>query len=265
MRVKRFALVGLVAILLSGCGSESDNSSATTSAGSSSDASASAQAEAQGQASASAKAKADADAAAAKKKEEEAAKKKAADEAAKKKAAEAAALKPKTYAGAGDDVLKIAKHGTGAEAVAITHAGASNFVVETLDASLKTTGLLVNTIGNYSGTVLMDKPGFQDLDTKTLKITADGAWTVKIMDLKTIASFDGSKPITGAGDDVFNYTGDPTSATFTHSGSRNIAVTGYGGDFPDLLVNEIGAYNGKLVWRPGLYEITADGAWSVKF
>jgi hypothetical protein len=31
---------------------------------------------------------------------------------------------------------------------------------------------------------------------------------------------------------------------------------------PDLLINEIGAYTGTVVWAPGLYKVTADGDWS---
>jgi hypothetical protein len=201
--------------------------------------------------------------AAAKKKaaEKAAAEKKAAEKAAAaKKAAEEAKLKPKVYSGFGDDVQAISKHDTGAEALIIQHTGPSNFAVHSLDSSLEPTDLLVNEIGNYSGTVLLDG-GWSSTETTKLKITAGGAWTITIVPLQKVKSFNGKAPITGFGDDVFYYTGEIATAAFTHDGSSNIAVKTHGLD-SDLLVNEIGPYKGTLVWRPGLYSVTADGNWS---
>lgn len=179
--------------------------------------------------------------------------------AAAKAAAEAAAKAPKDYAGFGDDVLTITKHGTGAQVAIIQHSGGSNFAVHTLDSTMDTNDLLVNEIGPYSGTVLFDT---RDSDeTTALKITAGGAWTVKLVPLTSVRSFDGSAPMTGHGDDVFAYTGAAKPATFTHDGSSNIAVKSYG-TRTNLLVNEIGAYTGTVVWSPGFYTVTADGNWS---
>jgi hypothetical protein len=188
----------------------------------------------------------------------DAAAKKAADEAAAKAAAEAAAA-PKEFAGVGDDIVTITKHGTGAQVAVIQHTGGSNFAVHTLDATMDTTDLLVNTIGNYSGTVLFDARSRDQ--TTALKITAGGSWTVKLVPLTSVRSFDSSVPMTGTGDDVFYYKGATKAATFTHDGSSNIAVHTFG-TRPDLLINEIGAYTGTVVWAPGLYQVTADGNWS---
>lgn len=231
------------------------------------DASASAAAATTSASASAAAAKKAADDAAAKKAADDAAAKKAAEEAAAKKAAEdaakAEALKPRVYSGTGDDVVTIAKHDKTAEAMKITHAGGSNFAVHSLDGSMKDTDLLVNTIGNYSGTVLLDAPSYQDLDTKTLKISADGAWTVTLIPLQSVAKYDGSAPITGTGDSVFYYSGKSAGALFTHDGESNIAVhAGAGAYGPDLLVNDIGRYSGTVVWAPGLYWVNADGNWS---
>lgn len=186
----------------------------------------------------------------------------AAREAAAKKAAEvAAANAPKDYSGVGDDVVNITKHGdgTGAEVAIIQHTGGSNFAVHTLDSSLAKTDLLVNEIGPYSGTVAFDLRSSQQ--TKALKVTADGAWTIKLVPLSSVRKLDGSAPMTGRGDDVFYYTGPAKAAVFTHDGSSNIAVHSYS-TRADLLVNEIGPYTGTIVWTPGLYQVTADGNWS---
>ncbi|MFC7847080.1 hypothetical protein ACFUTU_01240 [Arthrobacter sp. NPDC057388] len=208
---------------------------------------------------------------AAAKAEEAAAKKKAAEKAAAdkraaekaaaaKKAAEEAKLKPKVYSGFGDDVVAITKHDTGAEALVVQHEGPSNFAVHSLDSSLESTDLLVNEIGNYNGTVLLDG-GWSSTETSKLEITAGGAWTITLVPLQKVKSFNGKAPITGHGDDVFYYTGEIASATFTHDGSHNIAVKTHGLD-SDLLINEIGPYKGTVVWRPGLYSVIADGNWS---
>jgi hypothetical protein len=189
----------------------------------------------------------------------DAAAKKAADEAAAKAAAEAAAT-PKEYSGFGDDVLTITKHSTGPEVAFIQHTGGRNFAVHALDSTMASTDLLVNEIGNYSGTVLFDASSRRG-ETTAFKITADGTWTVKLVALKSVRSVDGSTPMTGTGDDVFMYTGPAKAATFTHDGSSNIAVHSYGSR-ADLLVNEIGPYTGTVVWTPGVYTITADGNWS---
>lgn len=247
------AVFGVVAVLLTGCGSQTapaTSPSPSPSATHLEDPAITAMVAAAAETIAARKAE-----------ETAAAEKKAADEEAEKKAAAAEAAKPRSYSGFGDDIVKIAKHGNTAEALAITHQGGRNFIVESLDSSLKDVDLLVNTIGNYSGTVLMDASGYTRVQTDSLKIRAGGAWTITLIPLQAIKSFDGSVPIEGAGDDVFYYRGRTTSALFAHTGSRNIVLRTHG-NRGDLLVNNIGSYTGRVVWAEGLYEVSADGPWS---
>lgn len=252
------AVLGIVAVLLTGCGSETAPALATSPSPSPS-------ATLTEDPEITAMVKAAADTIATRKAGEAvAAEKKAADDEAAKKAAAVEAAKPRVYTGFGDDVVKIAKHETTAEALTITHQGGRNFIVESLDASLRDVDLLVNTIGNYSGTVVMDASSHKRVQTDSLKITADGAWTITLKPMQAVKSFDGSAPIEGSGDDVFYYTGKTTSALFAHTGSRNIIVQSYGSR-GDLLVNDIGAYSGRVVWAEGLYQVSADGNWSATF
>ncbi len=127
------------------------------------------------------------------------------------------------------------------------------------DASLANADLLINTIGNYEGTVLLPA------GTANLEISADGHWTVALLPASAAKSF-GAGQIAGHGDDVVLYTGPTKAAAITHNGTSNFVVKAIptSGGFPDLLVNEIGPYSGT-VRLPGstIVEINADGNWSI--
>jgi len=150
----------------------------------------------------------------------------------------------------------------------VTHTGGGNFAIFTLADSGENIDLLVNTIGNYAGTVLFDE---RDGDhSVAFEVTAGGAWTITIKPVTEARDWDGSSELTGTGDEVIQI--DPSisgfmTADIAHSGSGNFAVIAYGsGAFgTDLLVNEIGNYSGEVVIGSGtfLLEITADGTWSV--
>jgi hypothetical protein len=167
------------------------------------------------------------------------------------------------YSGSGDSVIPVAKP-DGADSLAaatITATGSSNFAVWSIDSNAQQIDLLVNTIGNYSGTVLMDEhAGGQ---TASLQITADGAWTVTIHSLKALREFTGNAA-TGSGDDVIVYRGAAGAADITNTGSSNFAVWTYGDD-SDLVVNEIGNYTGTDLWQagPSVVQVTSDGNWSI--
>lgn len=79
--------------------------------------------------------------------------------------------------------------------------------------------------------------------------------------------------LSGRGDDVVSLDKPdvPAIVTFTHSGSRNFIVTSFdgSGNQIDLLVNDIGAYEGTRPLDFGSSELTerleiqADGSWTV--
>ena len=168
------------------------------------------------------------------------------------------------YEGSGDQVPAIVKPTAGEPALAtITHTGSSNFAVWEFNAAGEQGNLLVNEIGNYSGTVLIDAPLFDDGDTTRLEIEADGNWRVVVRPLSDARRFGG--PISGAGDDVLVYTGMAQFARLTHNGSSNFAIWSYGADDADLVVNEIGNYDGVKSFPRGerIIEITADGSWTI--
>jgi len=166
------------------------------------------------------------------------------------------------YSGRGDKVLKISKPADGANLIKLTHDGDSNFIVDQLDSDLEETENLVNEIGKYTGTTILDVT--DEEETKRLKIQADGTWTIVLSDLNTAREMDSSA--SGRGDDVLLYRGGAGVAKLTHNGKSNFIVDFYNEDGSENLVNEIGKYSGESVISPGpgFLQLHADGKWTVK-
>lgn len=165
-----------------------------------------------------------------------------------------AAVPPKTFKGSGD---KIIKYKSGPFIATMTHRGGGNFAVWSLDGGKQETDLLVNEIGNYSGTTLAPEDEYFGL-----KVEADGAWTVEVQPFDQAPVTSGT--VKGRGDSVLIWQGEPeTIAVIKHKGESNFAVWFYDEDGRDLLVNEIGNYSGEQFIGPGLLQIEADGTWSV--
>jgi hypothetical protein len=80
---------------------------------------------------------------------------------------------PISLQGSGDSVEQFSPL-TSATTATITHQGSANFAIWALGTTLEQTGLLVNEIGSYSGTVLIPR------GTAGLEITADGTWSIQI-------------------------------------------------------------------------------------
>jgi hypothetical protein len=169
----------------------------------------------------------------------------------------------KVYQGSGDSVVAV-ELPDGADQVSvatISHIGSHNFAVWALDSNMEQHDLMVNEIGNYQGTVLFN---LQGSNTTSLQVTATGPWTITLRSIKSLRAFEGVSA-TGTGDDVLIYLGKAGAATISHDGQHNFAVWTYG-DRSDLVVNEIGAYNGTVRWSagPSVVAVSADGNWSIK-
>ena len=148
----------------------------------------------------------------------------------------------------------------GAALVTATHQGSANFVLQTLDSSNQMSDLLVNVIGAYSGTVSY---GLMGAESGMLQVTADGAWTVTIAPITSAPL--ATAQVSGTGDAVYKYEGATAVAAVTHDGTSNFALHQSDGTWPNLLINEIGAYEGSvpLMSGPSLLLIKADGAWTI--
>lgn len=167
------------------------------------------------------------------------------------------------YCGQGDDVLQIATPGGGKGA--ILHArmhGSRNNIIWSRDGAGARNDLLVNEIGPYQGANLMDLSPFESV-SRTLEITSSAAWVLQLRPLATAPAFTGA--VNGGGDEVLYYRGGPTVGRFTHNGSSNFIVEAVTGADWDLVVNEIGAYDGRsyVELAPAFIAISADGGWRV--
>jgi hypothetical protein len=166
---------------------------------------------------------------------------------------------PKVYQGTGDDVLDVQKPGDG---MAIVRFECSTCTQNTVVKTNGSESLLVNTIGGYSGSHLIDTGNGSN--TTQLTITAGGAWKVTVSSLD--AATPASGPVNGKGDTVLYLTGKTTKAAVTNTGDANFVVQAYSasGGFPDLAVNTIGSYKGTVPMKaPAYIQITSNGNWTV--
>jgi len=172
-----------------------------------------------------------------------------------------------SQAGSGDTVAPVTL-GESAALFTAQHSGSANFAIEAVDANGQMVDLLVNTIGGYQGTTTVN---LTSDGVAALKITAEGSWNILVQDLTKATPWDGLAPFQGKGDMVLNVNGVSEGGlvmlNFAHQGEANFAVESYGteGIGWDLLVNEIGAYQGQNILPNGtvLLGITADGTWSI--
>jgi TM2 domain-containing membrane protein YozV len=169
---------------------------------------------------------------------------------------------PVTENGSGDDIVTLPAGAT-AGIVTATHSGSRNFSLSILDASNASTGeLLVNTIGDYSGTTVYGLHAFGQ--GTTIKVTADGDWTLALRPISSAPALASS----GVGDAVYLYDGDAAKLAASHDGERNFVVMEETGEAFNmgLLVNEIGAYSGTvpLSSGPSVISVQADGNWTLE-
>jgi hypothetical protein len=148
----------------------------------------------------------------------------------------------------------------------ITNKGSANFMVTSLAADGSDNELLVNEIGNYSGTVLFDASSGQH--SVAFKVESDGTWAITIQPLSAAKVWDPTTPLAGRGDDVIAVSPAVSglmTATISHKGQANFVVYAYSPSGQDLLVNEIGNFSGEEAVPDGTYllQINADGTWTV--
>lgn len=164
----------------------------------------------------------------------------------------------KTVTGSGDDVVSDINVGNGIYRVHFTNSGRSNFIVHVYD-STDDRDLAVNNIGNYDGYYLLTGSA-----PYTFEIESKGKWSYTI---ERLTKTDQTS-FSGHGSYVTDFFEATTGAWhITHDGSRNFIVRLHTDDGRDLIINDIGKYDGRKLFSipsSGLafLEIEADGNWS---
>ncbi len=165
-----------------------------------------------------------------------------------------------TVTGFGDDVVTNITTGSGVYRIHFTHTGRSNFIIWMYDSS-NNKDLLVNEVGRYDSYVLLD-----GVSPYSFEISADGAWSYTIEKITTTdrESFSGRgdfvTPIISSSEQIWE---------FSHDGSSNFIVWVHTAKGSDLLVNEIGRYDGRKVidmlstGGSMIFEVKADGNWTL--
>jgi len=173
--------------------------------------------------------------------------------------------------GSGQEATKDFNLEGGLSVFTMTHTGGSNFIVELLDENGNTIDLLVNEIGTFDGKKAV---GIKKSGKYLLDISAGGSWTVKIDQPRPSEAPPVPQEFKGNGQqvsEVFSIGKGLARFEMTHSGSSNFIVTllDDNGNTVDLLVNEIGTFDGSKavsIRNTGMYllDIQADGAWTIK-
>ncbi len=166
------------------------------------------------------------------------------------------------FEGEGDKVFDIPP-AFGSAVLIINHRGTGYFYIKGYDKSGSPAGLLVNTIGKYSGRRPLNL--LKGEQVTRLEVKSSGKWNVIIFPFEGIYLNVCMVPgkCEGTGDDMVAFAiNKPDTATFHYSGDGNFAVWGYS-NTKKLLINEIGAYDGQiLLGDVTMMEIIASGAWT---
>lgn len=177
---------------------------------------------------------------------------------------------PLVFSGRGQQFSSKFPLASGLAIFRMRHNGGSNFAIWLLDDMGNNVELLVNEIGPFDGAKAV---GIQQGGTHLLDITADGDWTVSIEEPRPTSAPSGPQTFIGHGQQVspfFTLGEGLTTFGMAHDGTSNFAIwlLDWRGDWVELLVNEIGPFDGGKavgIWQGGIYllDITADGSWSV--
>ena len=175
-----------------------------------------------------------------------------------------------SISGEGQEASQIFALTKGLSIFTMKHSGSSNFIIWLLDHNGKNVELLVNEIGDFNGSkaVGISTPGDYILD-----ISADGPWMVNITQPTPRTAQNVPVSFNGFGPQVSQFfTLKPGLAIFkmAHNGESNFAIwlRNSKGDREELLVNEIGTFDGSKaigIKTNGIYclDIDADGDWNI--
>ena len=164
-------------------------------------------------------------------------------------------LATQTFSGTGNDIKTADLSGLPAVVTFTCESCTGKTTLKTNGAE----GLLVNAIGAHSGSYLIDVE--DGTATSQFTIEADSDWTLVVKDVSSIEPSSGA--VKGHGDQVVFLAGTSTKAAITNNGEGSFVVLGFGGDFPEFPVNELGSYSGTVELTAGFIQVISDGDWTI--
>ena len=173
-------------------------------------------------------------------------------------------VQPQSFSGSGSEVVMLEPLGDDVFFATVTHQGSSNIALWSVDENGQDLDLLVNDIGNYQGQVALN---FGE-DPAALRVEADGDWSIDLVSLGEAPCWDGGTTYEASGDSIVIVDGVAdglTPVTLTHQGESNFAIWAWGESHPDLIVNDIGIYDGTTLLPDGslVLQVEADGTWTI--
>lgn len=173
-------------------------------------------------------------------------------------------FKPIKLSGKGSKTVKVKLPKDVGAVARITSSGKKDFAVWELDKGDDTPTLLVNRVGAYQGTVLVNLTG----GLRALKVKASGKWSITLRPALEAKAWDPEKVLKGTGDLVVRLdppSDAPTPVQFKHDGKRSFAVWAYGLTSGDQLATGLGATTDDVIMPGGslLLRVEADGPWSI--
>ena len=176
------------------------------------------------------------------------------------------APEPIVLTGSGDDIVDVEKWPGPALARITGNSAGAHFAVINYDAQGNQIDLLVNTTDPYSGMRPLDLLDSQH--TTQFEVKATGDWTIEVLPfLENATSVDVPGTVSGTGDAVLILLDEAATASVTgNAAGSHFAVLGYGGLFPDLLVNTTEPYDGEVRVAAGsrVFVVTAVGDWTIE-
>lgn len=174
------------------------------------------------------------------------------------------AAPPQSFSGTGSEVVILEPLDEEVLFATVTHSGSSNVALWSVDENGQDIDLLVNEIGNYEGQVAFN---FRD-NPAAVRIEADGEWAIDLAHLSEAPRWDGKGAYEAKGDSIVIVDGVAdglTPVTLTHDGKSNFAIWAWGESYPDLIVNDIGSYDGTTLLPDGslVLQVSADGNWTI--
>lgn len=176
------------------------------------------------------------------------------------------APEPIILTGSGDDIVDVEKWPGPALARITGNSASAHFAVINYDADGNQIDLLVNTTDPYTGMRPLDL--LDNQHTTRFEVMATGDWTIEVLPfLENATQVEVPGTVSGTGDSVLILLAEAATATVTgNTAGSHFAVIGYGGLFPDLLVNTTDPYEGEvLVDRNSrVFVVTAVGDWTIE-